>query len=141
MFTSAVTGARVVGFTREAGWCQAPGCAHPVPEGAALVVLPDGRFAHFALTCVRHVLGIALTLEDLLAIEARRHAAFVMGLAHVHAAFVREDPDLCAGLLLRLEELRPATVAERIVLESARSRLELVVATATAVETAEVVEA
>ena len=130
MFTSALTGARVVGFTREAGWCQAPACAHPVPEGAALVATPDGRFAHYARTCVRRVLGLSLTLEDLLAIESRRHAAFVMGLAGVHAAFVREDQDLCAGLLPALEGLRPATVAERVVLESARSRLELVVATA-----------
>jgi hypothetical protein len=129
MFTSAVTGARVVGFTREAGWCQAPGCAHPVTDGAALVVARDGRFVHYARTCVRRFLGLSLTQEDLLAIEARRHAAFVMGLAHVHAAFVREDPTLCAGLLTTLEDLRPATVAERVVLESARSRLELVVAT------------
>ncbi len=129
------------GFHARGRLVPGPRVRPPVAEGAAIVVLPDGRFAHFARTCVRHVLGVTLTLEDLLAIEARRHAAFVMGLAHVHAAFVREDPDLCAGLLLTLEELRPATVAERIVLESARSRLELVVATGTVVETAEVVEA
>ncbi len=133
MSTSGITGARVVGFTREAGWCQAPGCAHPVPEGAALVALPDERFAHYGRTCLRRVLGATLTLEDLLVVEARRHAAFVMGLARVHAAFVREDPLSCAGLLPTLEGLRPATVAERVVLESVRSRLEQVAATGTVV--------
>ncbi|MEZ0163731.1 hypothetical protein AB2L27_02995 [Kineococcus sp. LSe6-4] len=130
MSTSAAPGARVVGFTREAGWCQAPGCAHPVPEGAALLALPDGRFTHYGRSCVRRVLGLALTVEDLLAVEARRHAAFVVALAHVHAAFVAEDPGLCAELLAGTGALRPATVAERVVLESARARLELVLAAA-----------
>lgn len=125
MFTSALTAARVVGFSREGGWCQAPGCHHPLPDGAALVRDQVGTVRHFGPACARALLGVALTANDLLAIEARRHAAFVMDLASVHAAFVAEDGPLCAHLLAVLETLAPATVAERIVLESARNRLEL----------------
>lgn len=125
MFSSVVTGARVVGFSREGGWCQAPGCHHPLPEGAALVRHPDGTLRHFGPACARKVLGVGLTANDLLAIEARRHAAFVMDLAVVHAAFVAGDGARCAHLLAVLETLDPATVAERVVLESARHRLEL----------------
>ncbi|WP_432515292.1 hypothetical protein [Kineococcus sp. SYSU DK001] len=126
MFTSAVSAPRVVGFSREGGWCQAPGCAHPVPDGAAIVRDGQGTSRYYGPACVRRVLGHSLTVEDLHAIEARRHAAFVMDLAVLHAAFVAEDRALCAGLLPVLETLGPATVAERVVLESARNRLELV---------------
>ncbi|GAA0320653.1 hypothetical protein [Kineococcus aurantiacus] len=125
MFSPVLTAARVVGFTREGGWCQAPGCRHPLQEGAALVRDADGVLRHYGPACVRRVLGLALTATDLRAIEARRHAAFVMDLAFVHAAFVAEDGALCARLLGVLETLSPATVAERVVLESARNRLEL----------------
>ncbi|WP_432543393.1 hypothetical protein [Kineococcus sp. SYSU DK002] len=126
MFTSDVTAPRVVGFSREGGWCQAPGCAHPVPEGAAVVRDGSGTTRYYARACVRRVLGLSLTVDDLHAIEARRHAAFVLDLAVLHAVFVAEDRASCAAALPLLETLGPATVAERVVLESVRNRLELV---------------
>lgn len=128
MFSSIPPGSRVVGFSREGGWCQAPLCRHALPTGSALVATPDGALLHLAPACVRRVLGVPLTLEDLQAVEARRHAAFVMGLAFVHAAFVGQDRDLCARIATSLDLLAPATVAERIVLEAARSRLEAALA-------------
>lgn len=127
MFAQALRRARVVGFSREASWCQAPGCRHAVTTGAALVREADDTVLHFAPACVRRVLGVPLTHDDLQAIEARRHAAFVMDLAVVHAAFVAADPVRCARLLEVLEVLAPATVAERVVLEAARARLLAVV--------------
>lgn len=123
MFSSVPPGSRVIGFSREGGWCQAPTCRHALPAGAALVVTPTGTVLHLGPACVRRVLGVQLTIDDLLAIEARRHATFVMGLAFVHAAFVAEDHELCARITPSLDLLAPATVAELVVLEAARSRL------------------
>jgi hypothetical protein len=126
MFSSVPPGSRVVGFSREGGWCQAPLCRHDLPTGAALVATPTGTVLHLGPACVRRVLGVQLTLDDLQAIEARRHASFVMGLAFVHAAFVSEDHALCARVAATLDLLAPATVAELVVLEAARSRLQSV---------------
>lgn len=123
MFTTVPPGSRVVGFSREGGWCQAPSCRHTLPTGAALVATPEGTVLHFGPACVRRVLGVSLTIVDLLAIEARRHAAFVMGLAFVHAAFVAEDRAVCRRIARSLDELAPATVAELVVLEATRTRL------------------
>lgn len=127
MFAQTLTRARVVGFSREASWCQAPGCQHAVTTGAAIVREADDSVVHFAPACVRRVLGVPLTHDDLQAIEARRHAAFVMDLAFVHAVFVAAHPVQCARLLRVLEVLAPATVAERVVMEAARARLVAVV--------------
>jgi hypothetical protein len=126
VFTSVSPASRVVGFSREGGWCQAPLCRHALPAGAALVATPEGVLLHFGPACVRRVLGLRYTLDDLEAIEARRHAAFVMGLAFVHAAFVGQDRGLCDRIAPTLDVLTPVTVAERLVLEAARSRLRAV---------------
>jgi len=122
MFASSAAAARVVGFTHEAIWCEAPGCAHALTEGAALVREQD-RVRHYGPACVRKTLGWTFTLKDLQAIEARRHAAFVMDLAYVHATFVAQDRDRCLRVESVLDTLSPATVAERVVLEAARGRL------------------
>jgi hypothetical protein len=82
---------------------------------------------------VRRVLGLRYTRDDLEAIEARRHAAFVVGLAPAHAALVAGDRARCERLALALDGLTPATVAERVVLESVRSRLRAVPAPLAAV--------
>lgn len=121
-------GSRVVGFSREGGWCQAPLCRHDLPSGAALVATPGGEVLHLGPACVRRTLGLRYTLLDLEVMEARRHAAFVMGLAFVHAAFVAEDVAVCRRTAGSLDALAPATVAERVVLEAARSRLRAVLA-------------
>ncbi|WP_432562100.1 hypothetical protein [Kineococcus sp. SYSU DK003] len=126
MFSSAAPGPRVVGFTRDAGRCRAPGCRHPLPDGAALVATPDGAVHHYGPACVRRALGVHVTVDDLVAIEARRHAAFVMGLAFAHAAFVAEDLRQCTAIARTLDALAPASVAERVVLENVRTRLRTV---------------
>jgi hypothetical protein len=123
MLTSVPAGSRVVGFSREGGWCQAPSCRHALAGGAALVATPEGTVLHFSPACVRKVLGVALTVPDLQAIEARRHASFVMGLAFAHATFVSEDHDASRRVARALDALAPATVAELVVLEATRSRL------------------
>jgi hypothetical protein len=133
MFASSAAAPRVVGFTHEAMWCEAPGCGHTLPDGAALVREGD-RVRHYGPACVRRTLGVAFTRTDLLAVESRRHAAFVMDLAFVHAAFVGQDADLCRRIEPVLETLAPATVAERVVLEAARGRLISVIAPVTDAE-------